>query len=198
VTPRRAAGQAMVEFALIAPLLMILFVGLADAARGFLAYNELAMASRAGARQAVLELNSGSNTSAPSCYPSSCSVPGVMPAITRLAGIGFPVNPYGTTASPPSYCSVTTNAFTSGSTNPPLSLDLTGATPNRVYACIYEFNPVDGTVYWAPTGGGLARQGGHQMAVVFLQMNWQPVILSLLQLGPTLKFSSQTVQRIEF
>ncbi len=50
---RSARGQAMVEFALIAPLLFFVLIGLIDSLRMLQAYNTVADAARQGARQAV-------------------------------------------------------------------------------------------------------------------------------------------------
>jgi Flp pilus assembly protein TadG len=57
---RRAYGQAMVEFALVVPLLVLIVMGIFDLGRGIYAYNALASAAREGARYGTL---SPSNTS---------------------------------------------------------------------------------------------------------------------------------------
>ena len=50
--PRR--GQALVEFALIIPLFLVLLVGLFDLGRAVFAYNTLTNAAREGARTAIV------------------------------------------------------------------------------------------------------------------------------------------------
>lgn len=55
---RRSGGQALVEFALIVPLVMLLIIVAVDGGRAVLAYNTLANAARHGARvAAVNQLN---------------------------------------------------------------------------------------------------------------------------------------------
>lgn len=50
---RRSAGQSLVEFALIAPMLLFILIGLFDFMRLLEAYSTVADAARQGARQAV-------------------------------------------------------------------------------------------------------------------------------------------------
>lgn len=54
-TPRRQRGQAVVELALIIPLLVLLMLGAADLARAFYLSIEITGASRAGVRNGVLD-----------------------------------------------------------------------------------------------------------------------------------------------
>lgn len=193
----------MVEFALVAPMFLALFVGLADMGRGLLAYNELAIGSRTGAREAVLQYNVGSNTAAPSCYPSTCTVPGVLPDIRKVAGFGFPISYSDASSSgtAPAYCGASVNgSYTANGTQLPLTLTLPSSDAvNTIYVCIYEYDPSlsSGAAFWA-TSGGVARQSGHQVAVVDLKMKWTSVTLSLLGVAPTINLDSQTVQRIEY
>ena len=63
---RRDEGVSTVEFALVAPLLLLLLVGIIDVARGINAYVTVANASREGARYAML-----SPSSAPSAIESA-------------------------------------------------------------------------------------------------------------------------------
>jgi Flp pilus assembly protein TadG len=53
--PRR--GQALVEFALVLPLLILLLVGVLDFGRAIFAYNSLSNAARSGAREAIVDQN---------------------------------------------------------------------------------------------------------------------------------------------
>src|SRR5450759_2474361 len=50
-------GQGLVEFALVLPLLVLLFMGVFDFARGIYAYNAISDAARAGTRTAIVNQN---------------------------------------------------------------------------------------------------------------------------------------------
>ena len=52
---RREAGQELVEFALILPLLLLLFLGIIEFGRAMLAYNTIANAAREGARYGIVD-----------------------------------------------------------------------------------------------------------------------------------------------
>jgi len=58
-------GQALVEFAVILPVLMLLVLGLFDAGRAVLFYTELANASRAGARVAIVNQSNDATCGGP-------------------------------------------------------------------------------------------------------------------------------------
>jgi Flp pilus assembly protein TadG len=60
-------GQALVEFALVFPLMMLLLIGFVDLARGVYAYNTLANAAREGARVAAV------NQLAPAVTDTQCA-----------------------------------------------------------------------------------------------------------------------------
>jgi Flp pilus assembly protein TadG len=49
------AGQALVEFALVAPILLLLLLGIVDFARAWNVYEVLTDAAREGAREAVVD-----------------------------------------------------------------------------------------------------------------------------------------------
>ena len=51
---RSDRGQALVEFALVIPLVLLVSVGLMDAARAVWQYTELALAAREGTRYAIV------------------------------------------------------------------------------------------------------------------------------------------------
>ena len=51
----REAGQELVEFALILPLLLLLFLGIIEFGRAILAYNTIANAAREGARYGIVD-----------------------------------------------------------------------------------------------------------------------------------------------
>lgn len=52
---RDDGGQALVEFALVAPLLLLLILGMVDFARAWSAYEVLTYQARQGARMAVVD-----------------------------------------------------------------------------------------------------------------------------------------------
>lgn len=60
---RRSAGQALVEFALVAPIFFLLLFGIIEAGRFILYYQTLNNATREGARYAIVH---GSNSFCPS------------------------------------------------------------------------------------------------------------------------------------
>jgi Flp pilus assembly protein TadG len=51
---RNDRGQALVEFALVLPLILLASLGLTDATRAVWQYNELALAAREGTRYAIV------------------------------------------------------------------------------------------------------------------------------------------------
>lgn len=189
-------GQALVEFALVAPLFLALFIGLADIGRGLLAFTELSMGSRAAARQAVLQYNATSNSGSVGCS-GQCVAPGVLPIIKKQAGFGFPVVDASTG---PANVNVSPDAgYTANGSTPPYDLSLTsGAAVNTIYLYTYEYDPTSSqrNLRW-PTAAS-ARDSGHQMVVVDLRIKWTSVTLSLLGLAPTLELDAQTVQRLEY
>ena len=195
-----ARSQALVEFAVIAPLFFALFVGLADMGRGLLAYTELAMGSRAAARQAVLQYNIGSNITAGCSSP--CQAPGVVPTIRKQAGFGFPLvyNDSATVTTVPANAVITNDPnWTANGDAPPYDISLTNAaTANRIYVFTYEYDPTSSTRAARWPINGSARDPGHQMVVVDLKVKWTSVTLQLLGLSPTLTLDAQTVQRMEY
>jgi hypothetical protein len=79
----------MLEFALLAPMLMILLLGLIDIARAVYYYDVISQAAREGAREAILSYNQCTNDG-PTCSalapPSGSSVVGVKNAMKRATG----------------------------------------------------------------------------------------------------------------
>ncbi len=194
----RASGQALVEFALIAPMFFVLFIALADMGRGLLAYTELAMGSRAAARQAVLQYNAASNSGPGGCS-GLCQVPGVLPAIRKQAGFGFPI--VDSSTGPANVTVSNDPGWGTAPSVPPYDLTLSStAAVNTIYVYTYEYDPTTWPARpparW-PTASG-ARDPGHQMVVVDLKIKWTSITLSLLGLAPTLALDAQTVQRLEY
>src|SRR5712664_3907649 len=89
---RRSAGQSMVEFALIAPLMFVLLLGLVDLARAVYYYNVISNSAREGAREAILLYNQCQNTAPCSSPPAGATIVGVRPAMARAGGgiVAFP------------------------------------------------------------------------------------------------------------
>lgn len=193
---RRGRGQALVEFALVAPILILVLLVVLDFGRGLFYYTEMATGAREAARQAVLQYNAQSNTTAPTC--SSCTVPGVVPQLASIAsfGIGAPVYSLSSSAtSPPSY-----GTYAAGALGQPGTIGLAAsALPDTLYVFIYELDPIAGTTNWAtcdPCAG--TRTGSGKLVVVDLKMRWQPIILSYTGAATSITFDSQTVSREEW
>jgi Flp pilus assembly protein TadG len=199
-------GQALVEFALVAPVVLLIIGATVDMGRGLLLYTMLQGASRDAARQAGLAYYSGSNTLAPDC--TALTTPCAKTALTTGAHL---LDPLGITvvyqdsagiSSPPSYGTYVANA------NPllPGTTTLTGSTtPNKVYVFIYELDSAGGNPNprWscpscAAANGAAVRTSGHQLAVVDLKLKWQPVMARFLGIPTVITFDSQSVQRLEF
>ncbi len=197
VTPRRQGGQALVEFALVAPVLFLLLLMVLDFGRGLL-YNEgMANGAREAARQGVLRYNNRSNLSAPSCSP--CQVPGVVPVLDSLSGIGYgpPIFALsGSAGSPPWY-----GSYAGGGTpGQPGTLSLgPSAVANRMYVFVYELDPATGATTWAtcdPCSG--IRNGGGRLVVVDVKMRWQPDVLTSTGMSAAVTLDAQTVAREEW
>ena len=209
VTLRRSGiAQAMVEFALVAPVLLLLIGATLDIGRGVVLYNLLQGASRETARMAALAFNSGSNTLAPSCtsLATACSQTSVVQGAHLLDSLGAAViyQDSGAIGTPPAYGTFVANA------NPtqPGAITLTaGASTNTVYVFIYELDSTGGnpsprwsctTAACSTTYGSAVRTGGHQRVVVDLKYRWQPVMAAFLGIPTVVTFDSQSVERIEF
>ncbi|HVB76965.1 MAG TPA: TadE family protein [Candidatus Nitrosotalea sp.] len=207
---RGQRAQSLVEFALVAPILLLLLLVTLDFGRGLFYYSQMSAAAREGARQAVLQSNANSNTAAPACSPA-CQTLGVLPTIRALASFGYPVVYQDSTSAsnPPWYGSYSSgaNAYVPG------TLQLSpGAAKNTLYVFIYEYQAaaspapdplpeptMDPDPRWACTScDPTARVSGHNFVVVDVKMNWQPVTLGFLGLSSSIPFDAQTVERIEF
>ena len=80
-TRRRPAGQAMVEFALVAPMFFLLLFGIVEAGRFIFYYENLSHAAREGARFAIVN---GANTLG---CPSGPPAPGTSACDTSGANV---------------------------------------------------------------------------------------------------------------
>ena len=208
----------MVEFALVAPIVLLLIGATVDFGRGVLLYSLLAGASRDTGRQATLVYYSGSNTLPPDCsaLAAPCGLKSLVSNAHLLDALGVSVIYLDSSAvgSPPPYGTLTT--YTPNGVDPtqPGTIAITGATNNTVYVFIYELdaggssrprffcpalacansiNPTTGLPY-----GGAARTAGNHLVVVDLKLLWQPVLARFLGIPSTITFDSQTVDRMEF
>ena len=202
------AGQTLVEFALIAPVLLLMIGATVDLGRGVLLNNLLSGASRETARLATLAYNNGSNTLPPACsaLATACSRTAVVQGAHLLDSLGVSVTYADSTAigSAPSYGTYTA----SGSATVPGTITLAAGTGNNiVYVFIYELDSTPGNPMsrWScPSAactsayGGAVRTSGHQLVVVDLKLKWQPVLAGFLGIPTVITFDSQSVDRIEF
>jgi len=200
------SGQALLEFALIAPELLLMIGATVDLGRGLLIYTMLQGASRDMARQAVLEYYSGSNTLPPTCttLATPCSLGPLTNGAHQLDPLGMSVVYQDSTAisSPPTYGTYVANA------NPllPGTITLTGAiNASTVYVFVYELDAAAGNPNprWscpscAGASGAAVRTSGHQLVVVDLKLQWRPVVNTLLGIPSVITFDSQSVERLEF
>ena len=204
--PHRWRGQALLEFALIAPVVFLLIGATVDLGRGLLIYTMLQGASRDMARQAVLNYYSGSNTAAPTCtaLATPCNLNPLVNGAHALDPLGMSVVYQDSTVitSAPSYGTYTANA------NPlqPGTVALAGAiNASTVYVFIYELDSTAGNPNprWscptcAAANGATVRTSGHQWVVVDLKLQWKPVLNTLLGIPGTITFDSQSVERLEY
>jgi hypothetical protein len=201
-----ATAQALVEFALVAPIVLLIIGATVDIGRGVLLYALLQGASRETARAASLAYYSGANTLPPDCTALviPCSLGAVVNGAHALDPLGVSVVYQDSTAigAAPAYGTFVANA----DPTQPGTITLTGGTnPNTVYVFIYEIDSTGGNPNprWscptcAAANGAAVRTSGHQRVVVDLKLKWQPVMARFLGIPTLITFDSQTVDRIEF
>jgi hypothetical protein len=201
-------GQALVEFALVAPILLLMIGATVDIGRGLLLYALLQGASRDTTRQATQIYFDGSNTLPPNCtlLARPCSLKSVVTSAHVMDPLGVTVIYRDSAAigAPPAYGTYVANA----DPTQPGTITLTaGSLPNTVYVFIYELDSTAGnpSPRWScPTAacinasGSAVRTSGHQRVVVDLQLRWQPVLARFLGIPASITFNSQTVDRMEF
>ncbi len=197
-------GQALVEFALVAPVVLLIIGATVDMGRGMLLYALLQGASRDTARQASLFYYSGSNTLSPDCtaLTTPCSLSPLVNGAHQLDPLGVSVVYQDSTAisSPPAYGTYVANA----DPTQPGTITLAGAiNPNTVYVFIYELDSSGGpTPRWscptcAATNGAAVRTSDNQRVVVDFKLKWQPVMARFLGIPAAITFDSQSVARSE-
>jgi hypothetical protein len=85
---RRDEGQALIEFALIIPVMLLLILGLLDVGRAVAQENTLAFAAREATRYAIVH---GSNSSVPvSCSPATSCQHASITQVVEQNAIGVP------------------------------------------------------------------------------------------------------------
>jgi hypothetical protein len=192
----------MVEFALVAPVVLLIIGGTVDMGRGMLMYALLQGASRDMARQAALGYYSGSNTLPPDCtaLTTPCSGTSIVKGAHVLDSLGATVmySDSGSISTPTTPLNYIT--YSGGSTTSPGTIALTSPTPNTVYVFIYELDSsgIPHTRWSCPSCTATVRTAGHQLAVVDLKLEWQPVLARFLGIPTVITFDSQTVIRMEF
>jgi hypothetical protein len=175
--------------------------------RGMLMYALLQGASRDMARQAALGYYSGSNTLPPDCtaLATPCSGASIVNGAHVLDSLGATVvySDSGSISSPTA--PLTYGTYSGGSTTSPGTITLVGPSANKVYVFIYELDSTAGAPNprWscpscAAANGVAVRTPGHQLAVVDLKLQWQPVLARFLGIPTVITFDSQTVIRMEF
>lgn len=207
---RRSGGQALVEFALVAPVVLLIIGATVDMGRGMLLYGLLSGASRDTARQATLVYYSGSNTQAPDCTAlvPPCSLRSLVGGAPRLLvplGVGVQYLDSPGIGSPPAYGTYVPNALP---TQPGTITLVPGALTNTVYVFIYELDstgPPNPSPRWScltipcvNANGRAVRTSGHQRVVVDLKLKWRPVLSTFLGIPAVITFDAQTVDRLEF
>ena len=197
-------AQALVEFAIVAPVVLLIIGATVDMGRGMLLYALLQGASRDTARQAALAYYSGSNNLPPDCtaLATPCSLSSLDRGAHLLDALGTSVVYQDSPgiSSPPSY-----GTYAANGAMQPGTITLTGNNPNTVYVFIYELDSTGGnpSPRWscstcAAANGAAVRTAGHQLAVVDLKLKWQPVLARFLGIPTVITFDSQSVIRMEF
>jgi hypothetical protein len=199
---RSRRGQALVEFALVAPIVLLIIGATVDMGRGLLLYTLLSGASRDTARQATLEYYAASNTLPPDCtaLATPCSLTSLVTGAHLLDALGVSVvyAPSTSTSAPPAAY----GTYAPNGTQPGTIALLGSANANTVYVFIYELDSA-GVTRWdcptcAATNGAAVRIPGHQRVVVDFKLKWRPVMASFLGIPAAITFDSQTVDRLEF
>jgi hypothetical protein len=199
-----------VEFTLIAPVLLSLFIFSIDLASAIVVYTQMGTAAREAARQAVLE-NNAKNNDKPECATATppCQSRGVMPQVTNQTSI-IPwgvdvVYRYSTDNSTSPVSTTYLGSYTpNADATKPGTIQLGSATRNgTIYAFVYQIGSAGGPRWACPppacnTHPLLARTSGHQYVVVDLKMKWLPVTMDALGIRSPIVLDSQTVQRIEW
>ena len=80
----RHGGQALIEFALVVPLLLLLFMGVVDFGRAIYAYNAVSNAAREGGRTAIVNQYAADVESRASSQATALGIP------ASCAGAGLP------------------------------------------------------------------------------------------------------------
>ncbi len=82
-------GQALVEFALVAPILLLLILGMVDFARAWSAYEVITYQARRGARMAVVDDPGTTEADVIQAIRDGLSVASLDPALATITIAGF-------------------------------------------------------------------------------------------------------------
>ncbi|MGH7763676.1 MAG: TadE/TadG family type IV pilus assembly protein [Candidatus Dormibacteraceae bacterium] len=198
-----ALGQALVEFAFVAPVVLLVIGATIDIGRGLLLYELLQGASRDTARQATLAYDLGANDLLPDCTalsaPFNCNLSSVVTGAHALDSLGVTVDylPSADAISTPTYGTYAVNPV--DATQPGM-ITLAGAdTSNVVYVFIYSLDSsATPAPQWACGTCEPTRPHGHQRVIIDLKLKWQPVLARFLGIPTSITFDAQTVERLEF
>ena len=102
---QNGAGQALVEFAVVLPIVILLLLALFDAGRGVIFYTELTNAARAGARVAMV--NQSNDTSCGGTVTFKCAAAEVATGTGIAASAISDLAVDGSDCALPSNCSAT-------------------------------------------------------------------------------------------
>jgi hypothetical protein len=166
----------MIEFALLAPVLMLMTLGLVDAARAVFDYNVISNSAREGAREAVLAYNQCKNDDPTACLlipPAQASLVGVDAAVQRagagIVGFTFKTDGVGlNSVAPP--CTPAANRgcvwifIVNGTTVVPAS-----CTPPN------PSSSPGGTDFWNNCDFNATKQAGGHDVVVEVEFNFAPL-----------------------
>lgn len=149
---RRSRGQALVEFALVAPLFFVLLLGIVEVGRYIFYYEMLNNATKEGARYAIVH---GANSACPSGPPppggsNTCDLAGNNVKIAvRNAAIGL----VGTVAVPNPIWTTKSSITTPNPGDPDTG---TNARGDHVTVFVdYTYSPIIGQLFGGPGAGGI-------------------------------------------
>ena len=163
---RIARGQALVEFALVLPVFLLVMLALFDTGKGIFSNNTIAQAAREGARLASVEVSwlgaSGASCTAPACPADTAALrTDVLSALNRMtAGVG--TIPTG---------SVFIHCHAAGTNTPASTASWNGCSSGNTFGNVvtvrvdYTYQPIIGNFFRWATAGTLALSASTTMAI---------------------------------
>lgn len=139
----RGSGQALVEFALVAPILLVFIFGVLDLGRGIYTYSVVSDVAREGARYAIVHGNLAPGDGMAASGPSTTDPSGGTTVIPASKAVAFGIDPsqlivgvcWGSGCTVSNDCTTATSTALSPGTNVPVV----------VRAC-YRFQPFTGAL----------------------------------------------------